>query len=40
MSAVVEAPLEMIEAVATLRLPSRVDQRLQILTRRSRNQEG
>jgi hypothetical protein len=38
MSAVVEAPREMIEAVATLRLPSRADQRLQVLM--DRHTEG
>ncbi len=31
MSAVVEAPVEMVEAVAALRLPPRGDRRLQIL---------
>jgi hypothetical protein len=31
MSAVVEAPLEMVEAVAALRLPPRGDRRMQIL---------
>ena len=31
MSSVVQAPLEMIESVAALRLPARCDRRLQIL---------
>ena len=37
MSAVVEAPLEMVEAVAALRLPPRGDRRLQILMDRNTN---
>ena len=38
MSAVVEAPLEMVEAVAALRLPPRGDRRLQNLM--DRNTDG
>jgi hypothetical protein len=38
MSAVVQAPLEMVEAVASLRLPGRTDRRLQDLM--DRNNEG
>ena len=38
MSPVVEAPLEMVEAVAALRLPTRSDSRLQVLM--DRNNEG
>ena len=38
MAAVIEAPLEMVEAVAALRLPPRADQRLQVLM--DRNTEG
>jgi hypothetical protein len=38
MSAVVQAPLEMVEAVASLRLPPRTDRRLQDLM--DRNNEG
>ena len=38
MTAVVEAPLKMVEAVAALRLPARADLRLQILM--DRNTEG
>ena len=38
MATVVEAPLEMVEAVAALRLPPRADQRLQVLM--DRNTEG
>jgi hypothetical protein len=38
MSSVVEAPLEMIEAVAALRLPLKADERLQVLM--DRNTEG
>jgi hypothetical protein len=38
MSAVVQAPLEMVEAVAALRLPARSDRRLQMLM--DRNNEG
>ena len=37
-SAVVEAPVEMVEAVAALRLPPRVDRRLQFLM--DRNTDG
>jgi hypothetical protein len=37
MSAVVEAPVEMIEAVAALRLPPRGDRRLQLLMDRNTN---
>jgi hypothetical protein len=37
MSALVEAPVEMIEAVAALRLPPRGDRRLQLLTDRNTN---
>lgn len=37
MSAVIEAPLEMVEAVAALRLPPRADQRLQVLMDRNTN---
>lgn len=37
MSAVLEAPLEMIEAVAALRLPAKADQRLQTLMDRNTN---
>ena len=39
MSTVVEAPLEMVEAVAALRLPPRGDQRLQFLMDRNTNGE-
>ena len=39
MSAVVEAPLEMVEAVAALRLPPRGDRRLQFLMDRNTNGE-
>ena len=38
MSPVVEAPLEMVEAIAALRLPARSDSRLQGLM--DRNNEG
>jgi hypothetical protein len=38
MSAVVEAPLELVEAVAELRLPPRMDNRMQQLM--DRNTEG
>ncbi len=38
MATVVEAPLEMVEAVAALKLPPRADQRLQALM--DRNTEG
>jgi predicted DNA-binding protein len=38
MSVVVQAPLEMVEAVASLRLPPRTDQRLQALM--DRNNDG
>lgn len=38
MTTVVEAPLEMVEAVAALRFPPRADQRLQVLM--DRNTEG
>jgi hypothetical protein len=38
MSVVVQAPLEMVEAVASLRLPARTDRRLQDLM--DRNNEG
>jgi hypothetical protein len=38
MSAVVEAPLELVEAVAELRLPPRMDNRMQELM--DRNTEG
>jgi hypothetical protein len=38
MSTVVQAPLEMVEAVAALRLPPRADDRLQALM--DRNTEG
>jgi hypothetical protein len=38
MSAVIQAPLEMIEAVASLRLPPKADHRLQDLM--DRNNEG
>ena len=38
MSAVVQAPLELVEAVASLRLPPRMDRRLQDLM--DRNTEG
>jgi hypothetical protein len=37
MNAVVEAPIEMVEAVAALRLPPRGDRRLQILMDRNTN---
>jgi hypothetical protein len=37
MSAVIEAPLEMVEAVADLRLPPKADQRLQDLMDRNTN---
>ncbi len=37
MSAVVEAPIEMVEAVAVLRLPPRGDRRLQVLMDRDTN---
>jgi hypothetical protein len=37
MSALVEAPVEMIEAVAALRLPPRGDRRLQLLMDRNTN---
>jgi hypothetical protein len=37
MSAVIEAPIEMVEAVAALRLPPRGDHRLQILMDRNTN---
>jgi hypothetical protein len=37
MSAVVEAPLEMVEAVAALRLPPKNDRRLQLLMDRNTN---
>ena len=39
MSTVVEAPREMVEAVANLRLPSKTDQRLQRLMDRNTNGE-
>jgi hypothetical protein len=39
MSAVVEAPLEMVEAVAALRLPPRDDRRLQLLMDGNNNGE-
>jgi hypothetical protein len=38
MASVVQAPLEMVEAVAALRLPARADQRLQDLM--DRNNDG
>jgi hypothetical protein len=38
MAAVVQAPLDLVEAVASLRLPPRTDQRLQVLM--DRNTEG
>jgi hypothetical protein len=38
MAAVIQAPLEMVEAVAALRLPPRTDARLQALM--DRNNEG
>jgi hypothetical protein len=38
MTTVVEAPLDMVEAVAALRFPPRADQRLQVLM--DRNTEG
>lgn len=38
MSAVVSAPLQMVESVAALRLPPRTDRRLQLLM--DRNTEG
>ena len=38
MSAVIEAPVELLEAVADLRLPPRADQRLQMLM--DRNNDG
>ena len=38
MTTVVEAPLNMVEAVAALRLPPRADRRLQVLM--DRNTEG
>ena len=38
MAAVVQAPLDLVEAVASLRLPPRTDQRLQALM--DRNNEG
>jgi hypothetical protein len=38
MSAVIQAPLEMVEAVASLRLPAKADQRLQTLM--DRNTDG
>ena len=38
MTSVVQAPLEMVEAVAALRIPSRSDRRLQTLM--DRNTEG
>ena len=37
MNPIVEAPLEMVEAVAALRLPPRGDRRLQILMDRNTN---
>jgi len=37
MSAVVQAPVEMVEAVAALRLPPKIDQRLQDLMDRNTN---
>ena len=37
MSAVVEAPLEMVEAVAALHLPPTADRRLQVLMDRNNN---
>jgi hypothetical protein len=37
MATVVQAPLEMVEAVASLRLPPRADQRLQVLMDRNTN---
>ena len=37
MSAVLEAPVEMIEAVASLRLPPKADHRMQILMERNNN---
>ena len=37
MSAVIEAPIEMVEAVAGLHLPPRADQRLQDLMDRNNN---
>jgi hypothetical protein len=39
MSALVEAPVEMVEAVAALRLPPRGDRRLQLLMDRNTNGE-
>ena len=39
MSALVEAPVEMVEAVAALRLPPRGDLRLQLLMDRNTNGE-
>ncbi len=39
MSPVIEAPREMVEAVANLRLPSKTDQRLQRLMDRNTNGE-
>ncbi len=39
MSTVIEAPREMVEAVANLRLPSKTDQRLQSLMDRNTNGE-
>jgi hypothetical protein len=37
MPAVVEAPIEMVEAVADLRLPAKADKRLQVLMDRNTN---
>ena len=37
MAAVVQAPLEMVEAVASLRLPPKADHRLQVLMDRNTN---
>jgi len=37
MGAVVEAPLELMEAIATLHLPAKADQRLQVLMDRNTN---
>jgi hypothetical protein len=39
MSTVIEAPLEMVEAVANLRLPTKTDERLQHLMDRNNNGE-
>ena len=37
MSTVIQAPLEMVEAVASLRIPAKADQRLQTLMDRNTN---